>query len=174
MSNHELLLAISEMMDSKLKAELEPIKRDIQVIKEEQKAFRAELQEVKEEQKTFRAELQEVKEEQKAFRAELQELKAELQEVKEEQKAFRAELQEVKAELQEVKAELQEVKDEVRQIKLCQENEILPRLNTIEACYTSTYNRYKEDAEKMEAAFEDIEMLKKVVADHSKKLQKLA
>ena len=146
MSNHELLLAISEMMDSKLKAELEPIKRDIQVIKEEQKAFRAELQEVKEEQKTFRAELQEVKEEQKAFRAELQE----------------------------VKAELQEVKDEVRQIKLCQENEILPRLNTIEACYTSTYNRYKEDAEKMEAAFEDIEMLKKVVADHSKKLQKLA
>ena len=41
------------------------------------------------------------------------------------------------------------------------ENNIIPRLNTIESCYTDTYNRYKEYADKMDAAFADIELLKK-------------
>ena len=46
--------------------------------------------------------------------------------------------------------------------------------NTIESCYTDTYNRYKDYADKMDAAFADIELLKKVVTEHSEKLQKLA
>ncbi|MBD5528645.1 MAG: hypothetical protein HDR02_09615 [Lachnospiraceae bacterium] len=54
------------------------------------------------------------------------------------------------------------------------ENNVIPRLNTIESCYTDTYNRYKDYAERMEAAFADIEIMKKVIAEHSEKLQKLA
>ena len=80
----------------------------------------------------------------------------------------------LKSELQPLKNDLQTLKDEVHQIKLYQENVILPRLNTIESCYTDTYNRYKNYAEKMEAAFADIEIMKKVIAEHSEKLQKLA
>lgn len=80
----------------------------------------------------------------------------------------------LKSELQPIKNDLQTVKDEASQIKLYQENVILPRLNTIESCYTDTYNRYKDYADKMDAAFADIELLKKVVAEHSEKLQKLA
>lgn len=80
----------------------------------------------------------------------------------------------LKAELQPLKNDLQSTKDEVHQIKLYQENVILPRLNTIESCYTDTYNRYKNYADKMDAAFADIELMKKVIAEHSEKLQKLA
>lgn len=80
----------------------------------------------------------------------------------------------LKSELQPLKNDLQTMKNEVHQIKLYQENVILPRLNTIESCYTDTYNRYKNYAEKMEAAFADIEIMKKVIAEHSEKLQKLA
>lgn len=54
------------------------------------------------------------------------------------------------------------------------ENNILPRLNTIESCYTATYNRYQDYADKMQSAFEDIELIKKVVAEHSKLLQKIS
>ncbi|MCM1047610.1 MAG: hypothetical protein NC433_04210 [Clostridiales bacterium] len=54
------------------------------------------------------------------------------------------------------------------------ENNVIPRLNTIEACYTSTYNRYKDYADRMDNAFSDIELLKNVVSEHSEKLQKLA
>lgn len=51
------------------------------------------------------------------------------------------------------------------------ENNVLPRLNTIEACYTDTYDRYKNSVDKMQTALEDISLLKKVVAEHSVKLQ---
>ena len=80
----------------------------------------------------------------------------------------------LKAELEPLKNDLQSTKDEVHQIKLYQENVILPRLQTIESCYTDTYNRYKTYAEKMESAFADIEILKKVVTEHSEKLQKIS
>ncbi len=54
------------------------------------------------------------------------------------------------------------------------ENNVIPRLSTIETCYTDTYNRYKNHAQKMEAALADLEIMKKVMAEHSEKLQKLA
>ncbi len=80
----------------------------------------------------------------------------------------------LKSELQPLKNDIQSIKNEVHQIKLYQENVILPRLNTIESCYTDTYNRYRDYADKMDDAFADIELLKKVVTEHSEKLQKLA
>lgn len=54
------------------------------------------------------------------------------------------------------------------------ENNVIPRLNTIESYYTDTYNRYKDYVEKMDAAFSDIELLKKVVASHGEKLKKIS
>ena len=59
-------------------------------------------------------------------------------------------------------------------VRLFQENIILPRLNTIESCYTDTYHRYQRDCDRMETVFDDVDLLKKVVAEHSEKLQKLA
>lgn len=50
----------------------------------------------------------------------------------------------LKVELEPLKNDLQAVKNEVHQINLYQENVILPRLQTIESCYTVTYNRYKK------------------------------
>lgn len=66
------------------------------------------------------------------------------------------------------------IEEKVTNISLTLENVILPRLNTIESCYTDTYNRYKDYADKMDAAFADIDLLKKVVSEHSEKLRKLA
>ena len=59
-------------------------------------------------------------------------------------------------------------------VRLFQENIILSRLDTIESCYLDTFNRYQKNADKMELVYDDVDLLKKVVADHSEKLQKLA
>lgn len=83
-------------------------------------------------------------------------------------------LQPLKSDLEAVKSDVQAVKNEIHQVKLYQENVIVPRLDTIESCYTDTYHRYQRYADKMEAVFDDVELLKKVVAEHSEKLQKLA
>ncbi|HBA46307.1 MAG TPA: hypothetical protein DCZ91_00590 [Lachnospiraceae bacterium] len=102
-------------------------------------------------------------------------LKAEIQPIKNEMQTLRNEIQAVKTELhgeiQAVKAELQA---EIHQIKLYQENIMMPRLDTIESCYTSTYNRYKDSVEGYEMLQEDNKLMKDIIMEHSRQLQKLA
>ncbi len=138
MSDNELLLAISNMMDVKLKAGLAPIKNDVQEIKQD-----------------------------------VHNLKSRMQSMESRMQSMENRMQNVENEVCQIKNELRQVKNEVHQIKLCQENVILPRLNTIEACYTETFKRYKDNADKMDAAFEDIALLKETVAEHSEQIQKL-
>ena len=76
--------------------------------------------------------------------------------------------------LKPIENRLDKIENKVTNISLSLENDIPPSLNTIERCYTDTYERYKDYADKMEAAFFDIELLKKVVAEHSEKLQKIS
>ncbi len=118
MTDNELLLSISRMMDTKLRAELQPIKDELRDIKEKIKG--------------------------------------------------------IEVRLQQLENRVQRLEIDAQQLKTNQENVIMPRLNTIESCYTGTYNRYRSYVEKMEAAFMDIDVLKMVVADHSEKLLKLA
>ena len=80
----------------------------------------------------------------------------------------------IRNDMQSIKQDIQEIKSRVKKIEITQENEILPRLNTIESCYTSTYDRYKNQVETYESMKQDISIIKKVVAEHSEKLQKLA
>ncbi len=123
MTNNELLLAISDMMDTKLRAELQPLRNEMKDFKDEMQSG---MQDFKDE-----------------MRSEMQDFKDEMQ-------------------------------SGVHQIKLFQENIILPRLDTIESCYLDTYRRYRDNADRMEAVFEDVGIMKKVLAEHSKQLQKLA
>lgn len=63
---------------------------------------------------------------------------------------------------------------DIRDIKITQENEILPRLQSIESCYTSTYKRYQSGVAKIDAMQNDIDIMKKVIAEHSEKLKKIS
>lgn len=125
MTNDELLLEISNMMDVKLKGELQPIKRD------------------------------------------MRDMKNDIQDMKND-------IQDMKCKITVIESDLADVKNEIHMVKLCQENVILPRLNTIESCYTDTYHRYRDEADKMESVSSDVELLKRVVSEHSERLQKLA
>lgn len=160
MTNSELLLSISRMMDTKLKAELQPLKEELQSVKAGVKEVKARLQNVETEVKEIKVRLQNVEKE-------VKEVKVGLQKVE-------TEVHQVKGEVRQMNSEVQQIKSEVNQLRVSQENVIMPRLNTIESCYTSTYNRYRSYVEKMEEAFIDIDVLKMVVAEHSEKLLKLA
>lgn len=73
-----------------------------------------------------------------------------------------------------VKAQIQPIEKKLNRLEVTLENEIMPRLQNIEACYTSTYNRYADGIDRVEAMQTDIEILKKVVTEHSEKLQKIS
>ena len=146
------LLAISQLLDVKLKAEIQPIKNEIQTLRNEIQSVKTELHgEIQAVKAELQAEIQTVK---VGLHGEIQTVKAELQ-----------------TEIQSVKAELQ---TEIQQIKMFQENIMMPRLDTIESCYTSTYNRYKDSVEGYEMLQADNELMKNIIMEHSEQLQKLA
>lgn len=99
-------------------------------------------------------------------------MKGDIKEIKNEQKIMKNDLRAVKNEVKTVRAEVKTLKNELQRVKLFQENIIMPRLNEIEACYTSTYDRYKEHADRMERTYDDVAVLKRVVTGHSEKLQR--
>ena len=68
---------------------------------------------------------------------------------------------------------LKPLEDRTKNIELLLENETLPRLQNIEACYTSTYRRYANGINQLEVMETDIGMIKKAVTEHSRKLQAL-
>lgn len=60
-----------------------------------------------------------------------------------------------------------------RGIKLMIENDLIPRVRHLEQCYTSAFDLFREKAQKIDAIEADVEILKKVVREHSDQLQKL-
>ena len=72
-----------------------------------------------------------------------------------------------------LESKLQPIRDDIRFLKLQNENEILPRLQNIEECYLSTYERYKNGIMQLDAMQADIDIMMNVLMKHSKQLQQL-
>lgn len=69
---------------------------------------------------------------------------------------------------------LKPLNERQKRIEITLENDVLPRLQNIEACYTGTYKRYEADSEKMESMQMDMELVKKVIQEHTKRLSQFA
>ena len=72
-----------------------------------------------------------------------------------------------------VETRLADVERHVHAQEVCTENDILPRLRTIEKCYTDTYYRYQDSVEQYDQMKMDIKIIQDVVLDHSVKLQQI-
>lgn len=88
---------------------------------------------------------------------------------------FEEKLQPLYDRLDRVEQKVGALEQDVRHIKVVQlENNVIPRLSTIESCYLDTFQRYQEGTEKIEGMAGDIEILKRTVSEHSMKLAKLS
>jgi len=112
------------------------------------------------------------------IREELRDIKSDIKEIRGDITGMKGEIAEMKDDITEMQDDITEMKDDITDIKarvkrleLTQENVVIPRLNTIESCYISTYERYKENVEEQKALKQDVSILKKVVTEHSIKLQ---
>lgn len=68
---------------------------------------------------------------------------------------------------------LKPIEDRQKQMELLLESDMMPRLQNIESCYTSTYRRYSAGAEEVEALKADMEIIKRVLSEHSSKLKEI-
>ncbi len=61
-------------------------------------------------------------------------------------------------------ARLNPIENRIKRIEVkLLENNVIPRLNTIESCYTSTFDKYKDSVEDYEAIKQDISIMEKVI-----------
>lgn len=78
------------------------------------------------------------------------------------------------AELAPIKAEIKDIRKELTYIRVnLIENDIIPRLNTIEACYVEASKTFLKAASQINVMQQDIDMLKIVVTEHSKEIKDL-
>lgn len=70
---------------------------------------------------------------------------------------------------------LDKLESDMQYVRVVQlENNVIPRLNTIEAYYVDTAKRYLERTEQIDAMSSDIEVMKVVLEEHSKKLNRMS
>ena len=103
----------------------------------------------------------------------LQPLKDDVQILKEEAKEIREDTEVLKKDVEHIDDAVQILKDGILVLNLKMENDISPRLHTIEECYTSTFYRYRDGIVQLDKMQTDVDVLKSVVRDHSQKMQKI-
>lgn len=69
---------------------------------------------------------------------------------------------------------LKAIKDEQVRTNLVIENDIRHNINILVENYVPAANRYEKAVDQIEAMQADIDIIKKVVAEHSEKLQKIS
>lgn len=150
MTDNELLSAISDMFDEKLEKKLDKFEKKLD------EKFEQKLDE---------------------FEQKLDEKLDQKFDEKFDQKfdeKFDQKLEPIKNCISIMQQDIHELKDTQQKMGLLLENDVLPRLQNIESCYISTYDRYKNNVNDYEIMKQDIDLLKKVVAEHSEKLQKIS
>ena len=125
-------------------------------------------------QNSLRAEIAETRDSlQSSLRAEIAETRGSLQ------NSLRAEIAETRDSLQSsLRTKIAETRDSLQsqltQINLTLEQNVVPRLNTIESCYVSTYERYSQGINQLESIQSDILVMKDVIMKHSTQLAKIS
>ena len=158
MTDHELLLAISSM--------IEPVRNDVHEIRCRVTAIESKID-------AMDIRLTAVESKVDAIDARLTAVESKVDAIETRVTVIEGKVDAIEVRVTAVEGKMDAIDNRVKKVELFQENKILPRLNNIESCYTSTFNRYKDSTEDYEMIKQDVSILKKVVTDHSEKLQKI-
>ena len=80
----------------------------------------------------------------------------------------------LKSELQPIKNDIRDIKLEQRRIDSIIENEIRSDIKFLAENYVPAAKQYEKESSKIEAIQDDIEIMKKVIQEHSQKLQNIS
>ena len=107
------------------------------------------------------------------LKTDIAKLKIQMQEVKTDIIELKAELQIVKRDVAELKTESELVKISDRDTRLYMENTMEPQLKLLAENYMPSAKKYEKEAAQIGQLWVEIDILKKVVSEHSLKLQML-
>lgn len=140
----------------------------------------AQVDPLRQDMKEMKADMKDVKERIGGLELRVDRLEQGMSELRQDVSGLKQDVSGLKQDVRELQQDMKEVKDRVgnleqdtRIIKLQLENQIVPRLYEIESCYLSTSKRYQEDADWMENAKTDFEVMQQTVKEHSAKFKRL-
>ena len=151
--NQELLLAISDMLDQKFEKELRPIKDDICELKTDVKELQSDVTELQ---------------------SDVKELRSDVTELQSDVKELRSDVTELQSDVTELQSDVTKLQENVHGIHLYLENEVDYKISLLAENYVPAAKRFEQSASRIDAVEEDVGILKTVVAQHSKMLQRLA
>ena len=73
-----------------------------------------------------------------------------------------------------LESQLQPLKDDIRDIKLTIENNITPNIQLLAENYVPAAKRYEKESTEIDNLKIDIDLIKKVIKEHSEKLNRIA
>lgn len=120
------------------------------------------------------SDIKEVKQDVALLKEDVALLKEDVSSLKEDVSSLKKEVNSLTLRMDRAEEKLDILDHKVTLVKLNQEVSILPRLQTIESCYTDTYHRYSVGIAQMEQLQQDVDVLKVTVAMHSKQLESIA
>ena len=100
-------------------------------------------------------------------------LKEEMREVKVDVAELKVEMQTVKRDIAGLRTELELIKIDVRDARLCIEMTIEPQIKLLAENYVPSAKKYEKEAAQIGQLWVEVDILKKVVSEHSQKLQML-
>ena len=104
----------------------------------------------------------------------LEGLKTDVKGLKTDVKGLKTDVKGLKTKVDGLETDVSGLKAEMKHVRVVLlENNVIPRLSTIEECYLDTFQRYKERTEQFDKMSSNIEVLNSVVAEHSRKLEKI-
>ena len=153
MTDRELLSAISDMMDQKLKRELQPVKTDIRELKTDVKELRSDVTELQ---------------------SDVKELRSDVTELQSDVKELRSDVTQLQSNMTELQSDATKLQENVHGIHLYLENEVDYKISLLAENYVPAAKRFEQSASRIDAVEEDVGILKTVVTQHSKMLKQLA
>lgn len=101
-------------------------------------------------------------------------LEAKLQPIRRDIAELKADVSKLKADNRRLHARMDSLEKEVRRNSIILENEVLPRLQTIEQCYVESSRIFIEKSEQIDTMQDDIDVMKIVIQEHSHSLEKIS
>jgi chromosome segregation ATPase len=194
----EDLLAISQLLDAKLdskfKTELQPIKDGLLLLKDDVQTLKSDVQLLKDNVQTLKSDVQLLKDDVQALKSDVQVLKGDVQVLKDDVQVLKDDIQVLKDDVQVLKDDVQVLKDDAQVLKddiqaskdnllaldfkvtktqVHLENITDKNLQLLAENYMPAAKRYEKAFKQLEIIQTDIDLIKKVVTDHSQRLQML-
>ena len=179
--NQELLLAISDMLDQKFEKELRPIKDDICEMKTDVKELQSDVTELKTDVKELQNDVTELQSDVRELRSDVTELQSDVKELRSDVTELQSDVKELRSDVTELQSDVTELQNDVTKLQenvhgihLYLENEVDYKISLLAENYVPAAKRFEQSASRIDAVEEDVGILKTVVAQHSKMLQRLA